>query len=65
MPKISSDTKRYYRERVRSPMAQNPTISGNGIQRRLDDEGLHLDRNYINSRVNQIHSERAKRADTC
>jgi len=63
MPKISSDTKRYYRERIRSLMVQSPAISGNGIQRRLDLEGLHLDRNYINSLVNQIHAERAKRAD--
>lgn len=64
MPKISADTKRYYRERIRSAMVQNPMISGNGIQRALESDGLHLDRNYINSLVNQIHAERAKRADT-
>jgi|HubBroStandDraft_2_1064218.scaffolds.fasta_scaffold365956_2 hypothetical protein len=64
MPKISADTKRYYRERVRSIMVQEPMLSGEGIRRRLEQQGLVLDRNYINSLVNQIHRERAKRADT-
>jgi len=64
MPKISAENTSYYRERVRSIMVQQPQISGNGIQRWLDAKGLHLDRNYINSLVNQIHAERAKRADT-
>jgi hypothetical protein len=64
MPKISADTKRYYRERVRSIMAQEPMLSGEGIRRRLEQQGLVFDRNYINSLVNQIHRERAKRADT-
>jgi hypothetical protein len=64
MPKISADTKRYYRERVRSIMVQEPMISGEGIRRHLEKQGLVLDRNYINGLVNQIHRERAKRADT-
>ena len=45
-------------------MVQQPQISGNGIQRQLEAQGLHLDRNYINSLVNQIHAERSKRAAT-
>ena len=64
MPKISADTKRYYRERVRSIMLQEPMLSGEGIRRRLEQQGLVIDRNYINGLVNQIHRERAKRADT-
>jgi hypothetical protein len=64
MPKISTDTKRFYRERVRSVMVQNPMHSGEGIKRQLEKQGLVLDRKYINSLVSQIHSERAKRADT-
>jgi hypothetical protein len=64
MPKISGDTKRYYRERVRSIMVQQPMLSGEGIRRHLEQQGLVLDRKYINSLVSQIHSERAKRADT-
>lgn len=64
MPKISADTKRYYRERVRSILVQEPMISGEGIRRHLEKQGLVLDRNYINGLVNQIHRERAKRAAT-
>jgi len=64
MPKISTKTKHYYRERVRSILVQNPQISGEGIRRQLELQGLPLDRHYINSLVNQIHAERAKRADT-
>lgn len=64
MPKISGKTKHYYRERVRSLLAQNPQISGEGIRRRLELDGLTLDRHYISSIVNTIHAERTKRADT-
>ena len=64
MPKISTKTKHYYRERVRSLLVQNPMISGDGIQRRLKQDGLDLERHYICSLVNAIHAERAKRADT-
>lgn len=65
MPKISADSKRYYRERVRSIMVQQPMLFGQRIRRHLEQQGLILDRNYINGLVNQIHRERAKRADTC
>jgi len=64
MPAYSSDTKKYHRERVRSIMVQNPMLAGEHIRRKLEQDGLVLDRNYINSIVNQIHRERAKRADT-
>jgi hypothetical protein len=64
MPAYSSDTKRYHRERVRSIMVQQPMLSGEGIRQHLDRQGIELDRNYINGLVNQIHRERAKRADT-
>jgi len=63
MPAYSSDTKRYHRERVRSIMVQQPMLSGEGIRQYLERQGLELDRNYINGLVNQIHRERAKRAD--
>jgi hypothetical protein len=39
-------------------------LAGEGIRKRLEREGLVLDRNYINGIVNQIHRERAKRAET-
>jgi hypothetical protein len=64
MPALSAKTKHYYRERVRSLLVQNPMISGEGIRRHLEAQGLILDRHYINKLVNAVHSERAKRADT-
>ena len=39
-------------------------ISGEGIRRHLEQQGLILDRHYINKLVNEIHAERARRADT-
>jgi hypothetical protein len=39
-------------------------LSGEAIRRRLERDGLTLDRNYINALLNQIHRERSKRADT-
>jgi len=44
MPKISDDTKRYYRERVRSVVVQQPRLGGEGIKRHLERQGLVLDR---------------------
>src|ERR1017187_11010995 len=64
MPALSTKTKHYYRERVRSLLVQNPMISGEGIRRHLEAQGLILDRHYINKLVNEIHAERSKRADT-
>jgi hypothetical protein len=43
-------------------MVQQPQISGNGIQRQIDAQGIRLDCNYINSLVKRMHAERAKRA---
>ena len=39
-------------------------IFGEGIRRHMEKHGLVLDRSCINGLVNQIHRERAKRADT-
>jgi hypothetical protein len=64
MPALSTKTKHYYRERVRSLLVQNPMISGEGIRRHLEAQGLILDRHYVNKLVNEIHAERSKRADT-
>jgi hypothetical protein len=64
MPKISAKSKHYYRERVRSGLVQSPKISGEGIKRQLEAQGMTLDRHYINPFINAIHAERSKRADT-
>jgi hypothetical protein len=64
MPALSSKTKHYYRERVRSVLVQNPMITGEGIRRHLETQGLVLDRHYISKLVNEIHVERTKRVDT-
>jgi len=40
-------------------MVQNPMLAGEHIDRKLDQQGLVLDRNYINGIVNDIHRERA------
>lgn len=64
MPKVSVKAKHYYQERIRSVLVQHPQISGEGIKRKLEQQGLTLNRHYISSLVNQIHFERAKRADS-
>lgn len=64
MPALSAKTKHYYRERVRSVLVQHPMISGEGIRKHLEAQGLIIDRHYINKLVKEIHAERAKRADT-
>ena len=64
MPPLSTKTKHYHRERIRSLIVQNPHISAEGIRKRLEQDGLPLDRHYIGSLLKAIHTERAKRADT-
>src|SRR5580698_6206051 len=64
MPPLSTKTKHYHRERIRSLIVQNPHISAEGIRKHLELQGLTLDRHYIGEHVRAIHTERAKRADT-
>ena len=64
MPVISTKNKHYYRERIRSILVQTPQTSIDGIQRRLEHDGLKLDRHYVGKLVGEIHTERARRADT-
>jgi hypothetical protein len=64
MPAVSLKTKHYYRERIRSIMVQNPQTSIEGIKQRLELQGLVLDRHYVGKLVNEIYTERARRADT-
>jgi hypothetical protein len=64
MPELSTQTKHYHRQRIRSLIVQQPQISPEGIRRHLMDQGLTLDRKYIAKHLKAIMSERAKRADT-
>jgi hypothetical protein len=64
MPPLSTKTKHYRRERIRSLIVQNPHVSAEGIRKALDAQGLTLDRHYIGKLLTAIHTERAKRADT-
>ena len=64
MPELSPKTKQYHKQRVRSLMVQQPMITILGMQKHLDTDGLHLDRNYIASLVRAIQTERIKRAET-
>jgi hypothetical protein len=64
MPPLSTKTKHYHRERIRSLIVQNPHISAESIRKALELQGLTLDRHYIGSLLKAIHTERAKRADT-
>ena len=64
MPPLSTKTKHYHRERVRSLIVQQPHISAEGIRRALEADGLSLDRGYVQSLLKAIMSERAKRAET-
>lgn len=64
MPALSTKTKHYYRERIRSILVQNPQTSIEGITKRLEQDGLKLDRHYVGKLVGEIHTERSKRADT-
>jgi hypothetical protein len=64
MPELSPKTKQYHKQRVRSLMVQQPTITIEGMRRHLAAQDLSLDRNYIASLVKQIQTERIKRADT-
>src|SRR5580704_14656130 len=64
MPKISTEQRQYYKSRIRSVIAQHPQISQVALAHRLKDDGLELDRKYLGSLLNDIYTERSKRANT-
>jgi hypothetical protein len=64
MPSLSTKTKHYYRERIRSLLVQQPQITILGICQRLENDGLKLDRHYVGKLIGEIHTERAQRAST-
>jgi hypothetical protein len=64
MPELSPKTKQYHKQRVRSLMVQQPTITIEGMRRQLATQDLPLDRHYIASLVKAIQTERIKRSET-
>ena len=64
MPELSPKTKQYHKQRVRSLMVQQPTITIEGMRHHLAAQDLPLDRGYIASLVKAIQTERIKRVDT-
>jgi hypothetical protein len=64
MPKISTQQRQYYKSRIRSVIAQHPQISQVALAATLESEGLKLDRKYLGSLLNDIYTERSKRANT-
>ena len=63
MPRISQEHKQYYKSRIRSVLAQYPTITQVGLRERLKADGLELDRMYLASLLKSIQAERVKRID--
>ena len=53
-----------HKQRVRSLMVRQPTITIEGMRRHLAAQDLPLDRGYIASLVKAIQTERIRRADT-
>jgi hypothetical protein len=62
--KISTEQRQYYKSRIRSVIAQHPQISQVSLAATLEADGLHLDRKYLGSLLNDIYVERSKRANT-
>jgi hypothetical protein len=62
-PKISTEQRQYYKSRIRSVIAQHPQISQVALAATLEADGLKLHRKYLGSLLNDIYTERAKRAN--
>ena len=61
MPSISQEKKQYYKSKIRSIIAQSPTISQVALRERLAADGLTLDRWYVAGLLKDIQAERTKR----
>jgi len=46
MPSIAHDQKQFYRAKIRSLISIDHGISRRELQERLDQQNLHLDRDY-------------------
>ena len=64
MPSVSAEQKQYYKSRIRSIIAQHPTITQVGLRERLAADGLPLDRWYVATLLKSIQVERVKRLNT-
>jgi hypothetical protein len=63
MPRISHEQKQFYKAKIRALVSRNHLAPQRELQERLEAEGIHLDRNYVGKLLNEIYSERTKRAD--
>jgi hypothetical protein len=63
MPSTAREQKEFYKGKIRSLIAIGHGISRLEIYKRLDEEGLHLDRHYVGKLYDDILVERSKRMD--
>jgi len=63
MPRISHEHKQFYKAKIRSLVSRNHLAPQRELQLKLEADGIHLDRNYLGKLLNEVYTERAKRAD--
>jgi len=63
MPRHTQEHKQFYKSKIRSLIAVDHGITRLEIQRRLDNDGLHLDLHYVGKLYNEILVERTHRMD--
>lgn len=63
MPRISHENKEFYKAKIRSLLAIDHSMSQRELQSQLEENGVHLHRDYIAKLERQVMKERATRAD--
>jgi hypothetical protein len=63
MPRLTQEHKQFYKSKIRALIAVDHGISRLEIQKRLDQDGLHLDLHYVGKLFDEILAERAHRMD--
>lgn len=63
MPRISHDHKQFYKSKIRSLLAMDHSQSSRELQQNLEENGIHIARNYIDKLRREIDREKMLSVD--
>lgn len=63
MPAISKDKQEFYKSRIRAHISIDHQITNVMLLARLEQEGIHMDRDFLSKLLSKVYRERITRAD--
>lgn len=63
MPKVSTERKQFYKAKIRSLLAIDHSMSTRELQGQLEQNGIHIDRHFLDKLRHVVEREKTLRAD--